>query len=186
MFSVAITKTKDLTGWRALVAATAGAVFTALCAKIAFYLPGNPVPVTMQVFAVVLCGLLLGYRVAAVAMIEYIAMGAVGIPVFSGLSAGSASVFGPTGGYIAGFVPAAMVVGLLYDMFATRTYASAVAAGIAGVFCVYIFGTAWLSIWLIACGRESVAWTSWMLGAAPFVFLDAAKVALAAAFVAKK
>ncbi|MCL5103394.1 MAG: biotin transporter BioY [Armatimonadetes bacterium] len=167
---------RGLTGRGALAATLIGAAFTAVCAQIAFYLPGNPVPVTMQVFAVVLCGMALGSRLAAVSQLEYLAAGMLGAPVFAGFKSGLMAIAGPTLGYLIGFVAAAYVVGLFIEM-TRRSLASAFIAGMIGVGVIYTFGAAWLAIW----GHSMFpGWISWMVGAAPFAGLDAAKVALAA------
>ena len=76
-------------------------------------LPFSPVPVTAQTMAVLACGLFLGPVWGALTVLAYIIEGSLGLPVFAGGTAGLAKLFGPTGGYIIGFVPAAFMVGLL-------------------------------------------------------------------------
>ncbi|OFX13091.1 MAG: hypothetical protein A2Z18_02110 [Armatimonadetes bacterium RBG_16_58_9] len=160
-----------------------GAAFTAACAHISFYLPGNPVPVTMQVFAIVLCGLALGSRWGALAQMEYLAAGLLGAPVFAGFRCGPAALLGPTGGYLVGFVATAFVVGYVFERASSRTFAAACLAGAMGVCALYAFGVAWLSVWL---GPGFAGFTPWLLGAAPFVAVDAVKVAVAAALCARR
>ena len=82
-----------------------------LCAQIKFGLPWTPVPVTGQTFAVLLAGILLGSRWGAASVLLYICAGAAGVPWFSGWTGGTAVLIGPTAGYIAGFIPAAYVIG---------------------------------------------------------------------------
>ena len=174
---------RELTGYKALAASLIGAALTALCAQVAFYLPGNPyVPVTMQTFAVVLCAMTLGSRLGALSQMEYLAVGLLGAPVFAGFKSGPAAVVGPTLGYLIGFVAAAYVVGLFIES-TRRTLASGLIAGMLGVAVIYIFGAAWLTIW----GRAIFpGWACWMAGVAPFVGLDAAKVTLAAMLCFKR
>lgn len=75
-------------------------------------LPFSPVPVSLQTLFVVLAGLILGPRGGAFAMALYLAAGLIGLPVFTGGKAGLAAFLGPTGGFLLGFVPAAMISGL--------------------------------------------------------------------------
>jgi biotin transport system substrate-specific component len=84
-------------------------------AYIQFPLPFSPVPVTAQTMAVLACGLFLGPTAGALTVLAYLAEGAMGLPVFAGGTAGLARIFGPTGGYLAGFVLAAFAVGLLSE-----------------------------------------------------------------------
>jgi len=168
---------RQLTRREACIATFAGAALTALCSRLAFHLPGNPVPVTMQTFAVILCGLVLGSRLGAVAQLQYIAMGLLGAPVFAGIpKAGPAVLLGPTGGYLIGFVAAAYLTGLLAER-SRPTTASAMTAGLAGVAAIYSVGAPWMAIW---CGLGSSKWAGLALGIAPFAAADAAKVACAA------
>jgi len=172
-----------LTRRQALIASLIGAALTAVCAQIAFYLPGKPVPVTMQVFAVVCCGLVLGSRWAALAQIEFLTAGLLGAPVFAGFRAGPAALAGPTGGYLVGFIAAAFIVGYVFEAASRRNFTSACLAGAMGVCVIYAFGVAWLSIWL---GPRFSGFVPWMIGAAPFVGVDAVKVVVAAMLCADR
>ena len=167
----------ELDGRRAVVATLAGAGLTALCAQIGFHLPGNPIPITLQVFAVVFCGMALGGRLGAVSQIEYLLAGAAGAPVFAGFKGGAAALAGPTGGYLVGFAAAAYVTGALAERLEGRSFAGLCAAGLAGVAVIYLFGRGWFALWL----GDASGLTSWALGVAPFVGIDAIKVASAAA-----
>ena len=79
------------------------------CAQIRIPLPFTPVPITGQTFGVLLTGALLGSRYGTLVVIAYVVQGLTGLPVFAGLKGGIAVSFGPTGGYILGFIPAAFV-----------------------------------------------------------------------------
>lgn len=162
---------------QALLATLAGVVLTFICAQIRFYLPGNPIPVTMQCFAVICCGLLLGKKWGTLSQMIYAGAGFAGLPIFTGFKAG---VAGPTMGYLVGFMAAAYIIGLMMDMSEKRTFNSACIAGMAGIVVIYLCGVAWLGIWLRITGAEFAGWTKWMLGAAPFVGWDAVKVVAAA------
>ncbi|MCX8053385.1 MAG: biotin transporter BioY, partial [Armatimonadetes bacterium] len=102
MKSLCGTVRTELSGWRSVVATLAGAALTSVCAQIGFYLPGNPIPVTLQVFAVALCSMMLGGRLAAISQIQYLAAGLLGAPVFAGFKGGVGALAGPTGGYLLG------------------------------------------------------------------------------------
>ncbi len=89
------------------------AALTAVGAMISIpVLPLSPVPVSLQTLFVVLAGLILGPRGGAAAMALYLAAGCLGLPVFAGGKAGLAAFLGPTGGFLLGFIPGAMVSGI--------------------------------------------------------------------------
>lgn len=159
--------------------ATTGALVIAICAQPAFHLPGNPVPITLQVFAVILCGLVLGPKIGALAVIEYLLAGYAGLPVFSGLGSGAKFILGPTGGYLLGFVGSAYITGYLSHMSPKTNDKQRVLSGFAGVLVIYIAGAGWLRFWLALTGAGFGGWTAWALGIAPFIGIDAVKVLLA-------
>jgi biotin transport system substrate-specific component len=135
------------------------------------------VPITLQIFPVVLAALLLSARWAAVAMGVYLVLGAIGIPVYSHGTAGLGVLLGPTGGYIVGFVLGAFVGALTRRAVAMafkRTVAD-VAASVATVAAVYLVGWTWLALGpthlpLIA---------AFVGGVAPFLVPDMIKGAVA-------
>src|SRR5579875_1869063 len=92
----------------------AGALLTAACAQISIHLPGSPVPLTGQTFAVVLVGASLGSRRGGLAMLLYAAMGLV-LPVHASGQSGTGVLFGASGGYIVGFVLAAWALGAIAE-----------------------------------------------------------------------
>ncbi len=177
MHVVAGTRKFHLSGRRALVASFIGAALTAACAQITIPLPGHPVPITMQVFAVICCGLVLGGRYAALAQVQYLVAGLLGAPIFSFHQAGPAVFVGPTGGYLIGFVFAAYAIGLFTEMARDKSTRTRIIAGLIGVGIIYTFGAAWLAVW---SGAAFVGWTAWLWGAAPYAGVDVVKVALAA------
>jgi len=181
-----IDRLDKLSGSRAVAAATIAAVFIALCAHISFYLPGNPVPVTLQVFGVLCCGILLGPRIGMLAILEYLVAGLCGAPVFSTVAVGLRSILGPTGGYLIGFIAAAGVTGYLSKSCGKITNKQKILAGIAGVTVIYTFGAFWLRCWLSATGMNFSGWTAWAIGVAPFMLLDLVKVMMAVAVSRKR
>lgn len=80
----------------------------------------TPVPFTLQIFGVAITGALLGGYLGAIAMIIYILLGAIGLPVFAGMSGGLQVLVGPTGGYILGFILSAFVIGFSTNHFAYK------------------------------------------------------------------
>ncbi len=149
----------------------AASAFIALMAHVRLPLPFTPVPVTGQTFAVLLVGAALGSRRGALAVLAYLAEGALGLPAFAS-GAGLAYVFGPTGGYLVGFVAAAWVVGKMAEMGHDRRFATAWLGFLLGEMVLYAFGLAWLS--------RFVGWQQAIaLGLAPFVLADALKAVAA-------
>ncbi|MEN6357072.1 MAG: biotin transporter BioY [Armatimonadota bacterium] len=170
-------RSRKLTGYQALIASLIGAAFTAVCAKIVFYLPVSPVPVTGQVFAVIFCGMVLGSRLGALSQIEYIAIGLMGAPVFCGSLSGPMILAGPTVGYLVGFVAAAYMVGKLMETRVDASFRFACAAGLIGVGVIHTLGVCWLAIWP---GHLFAGLSAWLVGAVPFVGVDIVKVVIAA------
>jgi biotin transport system substrate-specific component len=99
-----------------LILALSFACLTGLLAQLRFYIPGTPVPVTGQVFGVILAGILMGTW-GGISQIMYIGIGAAGVPWFAGLNGGIGYIAGPTGGYLAGFILAAFFIGFIVDRY---------------------------------------------------------------------
>ena len=154
-----------------------GAVLTAVAAQIA--IPMWPVPITGQTFAVLLVGAVLGASRAAVSMIAYFSMGAIGLPVFTGAVAGVS--FGTTFGYQVGFIAAAAVVGWLAQLNWQRKVSGVLASFLIGNGVIYLFGLPWLAFALANLGMASNASSVLAAGLIPFLLGDAIKMALAAA-----
>jgi len=150
---------------------TYAALFTALIAAGAFVaIPVGPVPFTLQVLFVLLAGMLLGPRLAALSVLAYLGLGLVA-PVYAGGASGLGVLFGPTGGYLWGFVLAALVTGSV-SAHGQVSLARFVAAGLLGVAPIYALGAVWLAAQLhIGVG------TALATGVAPFVWLDVLKAA---------
>ena len=136
--------------------------------------PFWPVPMTMQTYVVLVIGAAYGARVGAATVVLYLAQGLVGLPVFAGAAAGPAYLMGPTAGYLAGFVVAAALVGMLAERGWMRTIPRAAATMVAGTLVILTLGVAWLSM-VIGFDR-AVA-----VGLLPFLTGDVLKTALAAA-----
>jgi biotin transport system substrate-specific component len=147
---------------------------TAIGAQVAVRLPFSPVPMTLQVFVVILSGLALGSRRGLMSQLAYLAAGAAGLPVFS-QGSGSVLVFlGPTAGYLWAFPAAAWTAGWLRERLARWQDAGALLAGLAAVVVIHAGGYAWLLVWP---GLDATPIQAWILGVAPFVAIDVAKAA---------
>lgn len=153
-------------------------MFTALLAVSAYIsIPLGSVPLTLQVFAVLLAAMVLGPRLGLLSVLAYLVLGLVA-PVYSGGASGLAVLFGPTGGYLIGFIPAVLLAGWL----AIHRRASVlwlVLAGVAGLMPLYGLGASWLAVQLDLGASAAIA-----TGVAPFLGLDVLK-ALAAALAAR-
>ena len=116
--------------------------FVALSARVA--IPWWPVPMTLQPLAVLFTGAVLGSRRGALALLLYLAEGAVGLPVFAG-GAGVAYMLGPTGGYLVSYPVVAGLVGWLAERGWDRRLVWTAAAMTLGLIVIYAFGVAWLA-----------------------------------------
>ncbi len=119
-----------------------GAALIAICAWIT--IPIGPVPFTMQTFAVITIAGLLGWKRGVASVFVYIALGALGAPVFSGFGGGIGVLAGVTGGYIVGFIFTALIVGLVADRF--KGILPLALSMLGGILCCYAFGTIWFMI----------------------------------------
>ena len=153
----------------------AGSVLIALTAQIAIPVAGSPVPATGQTFGVLLVGMALGSRRGALAVIAYLAEGAMGAPVFA-LGASAPALVGPTAGYLYGFVPAAFLVGYLAENGWDRNPVSTALAMLAGNIILYIPGLVYLSMVVGTTPTQTLA-----IGFLPYYGIDVAKLILAAA-----
>lgn len=88
----------------ALLQVIGASLFIGLCAQISISLPFTPVPISMQTFAVLLTGCMLGPKRGVAAVLLYIAEGCAGLPVFAGGHCGFLNLIGPKGGYILGYI----------------------------------------------------------------------------------
>ena len=148
------------------------AALTAVGAQVS--VPIGQVPVTLQVLFVLLSGLMLGSRLGFLALLVYDVAGALGLPVFAGLTGGLGQIYGPLGGYIAAFPLAAFLVGLSRG----RGRWAMLTLSLAAVGLIYLLGWARLSA-IIGPGKALT------VGVLPFIPFDASK-AIIAVIVAEK
>ena len=130
------------------------AALTAVCSQIMVPLPFTPIPINLALLAVWVCGGILGAKKGAIAMLVYILLGAVGVPVFVGLNAGLGALAGPTGGYIIGYLPSVIVFALLVRQPETRErggkpakgFILSIVRGLPAMAACYSPGTAWFML----------------------------------------
>lgn len=151
----------------------AGALIVALSARIV--IPVTPVPFTGQTFGILLVGGALGFRRGAAALLLYLAIGALGLPVYAENMAGVQIIQGVTGGYLIGFVVAAAIVGRLAELGWDRKIGGSIAAMAIGTAVIYAIGVPWLKI------VAGISWPDAVAGGmTKFLIWDAAKLAVAA------
>lgn len=160
---------------RHIVLIALGAALVALSAQV--YIPTTPVPFTGQTLGVLVVGGALGLRRGAAAILLYLAIGAIGIPVYADGGSGLEVVRGVTGGYLLGFVLAAAVVGRFAELGWDRHLGGALVMMLVGSALIYAIGVPWLKV------ATELPWSSAVAeGLIPFLVWDAAKLAIAAAF----
>lgn len=155
--------------------AVAGSILLAIAAKIS--VPFYPVPLTMQTFVVIGLGLALGPWRGLAAILLYLSEGAFGLPVFAGTpekGIGLAYMFGPTGGYLLGYLLAVFLCGRLAQRGWDRHPLTAMAAAVLAGAVIYLPGLFWLGA-VIGFDKPVLA-----LGLYPFMPGDLIKAALAA------
>lgn len=156
------------------------AALTGIAAQVRVPLPFTPVPITMQTAAVLLCGIALGARFGGVSQALYVAIGAAGVPWFQGGNAGLAYLAGPTGGYVIGFVGAAVLVGWAVARvpWASSLPGLVVVLLAANFAVIHGLGLVGLGLWLtIAQGAQPTAMELLAMGSLPFVPGDLVKIA---------
>ena len=151
-----------------------------LVAQTRVYLPWSPVPVTGQTFAVLLAGVLMGRRWGGISIAMYAVLGFAGVPWFAGWASG----LGATGGYIIGFILAALFLGHFTDKYIrSRSFFSMLGLMLfANFVLIYIPGLIWLGLWLkIVAGNSATFIALLGMGALPFILGDVFKAVAAAA-----
>ena len=121
-------------------------VITALMAAVTCILaplsiPIGPIPISLTNFAIYLSLYLLNWKMGTLSYIIYLLVGLVGLPVFSGFTGGLGKLAGPTGEYIIGFIPMAIIAGIVIDKFTNRGLQ--LLGMIVGTIICYTFGTIW-------------------------------------------
>ena len=154
-------------------------ILTSLCAAIIAVLaqiiiPLPLIPITGQTLAIGLVVTILGLKHGTYAVLLYILLGAIGLPVYQSFTGGLGILFGPTGGYIIGFIPTAIVIGF-YLKKTRLTFTHALVANILGMLVTLAFGAVWLKY------LAELSWTGALFsGVIPFLIVGVIKAILAA------
>lgn len=149
------------------------AVMTAVtCVLAPMAIPIGPVPISFTNLAIYISLYILGWKRGTLSYLVYVLIGAVGVPVFSGFSGGLGKLFGPTGGYIIGFIPMAVLAGLVIDKYRNRGVQ--MVAMIVGTAVCYAFGTAWFCVVMDSTVSAALAMCVF-----PFIPGDLAKMVIA-------
>ncbi len=158
------------------------AAVVGLAAQVRVYLPWTPIPITGQTFAVLLAGIVLGRWWGGASLAFYAGAGAMGMPWFTGWSGGMGHLAGPTGGYIIGFVLAALFVGHLSDKYVqTRRFLPMLGVMLTANFAlIYIPGLLQLYLWLnLVQGGAVSVYAVLGMGLLPFIAGDIIKAVAA-------
>lgn len=149
-------------------------VIIAICSWIA--IPFT-IPFTLQTFAIFLTLLVLGGKKGILAIVLYLVLGIIGIPVFSNFTGGLGVIMGPTGGYIVGF----LFLGLIYMLitFFSKKIGGIVIGLIVGLIVCYLFGTLWFTFGYTGNANKMTFWTSLSLCVVPFIIPDLIKMIVA-------
>lgn len=137
-------------------------VFTSLGAFVRIPIPYNPVPITLQTFFVILAGLILGGGLGSLSQIFYIILGVTGFSIFTNAGFGLSYLFGPTGGYLFGFVFVALLLGNIAKKISNNTALLFVI--VSSSMAILFFGAAWLMLlFRISFGK------AFLIGILPFI-----------------
>ena len=120
-------------------------VFQYLFSQIRFFIPDNPVPVTMQTFGILLVGGLYGPRLTLLSIFSYMIIGIIGVPVFQSHNGGIDYFFGVTGGYLIGFIFASVIISILSNSGLKKGLS--IWAMIIGNLMIYVTALVWLTVY---------------------------------------
>jgi biotin transport system substrate-specific component len=123
-----------------------GSIYLALSSQVSIML--NPVPITLQTFALITLGLFLGPKKAVLSVIMFLTEGALGLPVFAGAKFGLPVLFGPTAGFLFGFLPYVFLYGIMRNKILQNNYFKAILLGLIAEITLFSFGLAWLGLYM--------------------------------------
>lgn len=142
---------------------------------LALNIPFSPVPISLGTLAIYFVVSVLGMKLGTISVVIYILLGLVGVPVFAGFTAGPGKLFGPTGGYIIGYIFMALICGFFVDKF-DRKLPLNILGMVLGTAVCYLFGTLWLGYQLELTFMQALS-----AGVIPYIPGDAVKLAIAMA-----
>jgi len=165
---------KDLSIYQKFIVALAGAALVGLLSVVRIPLPFTPVPLTLQVFGVLITGLFMGSTWGAISMLLYVLIGALGMPWFSGATGGTGHLLGVTGGYIVGFIVASYIAGKIAEKIDTPI--GSLLGALVGIWVIYTMGM----VGLMIHGMSPV--DAIYKGVLPFIAVDMIKGIFAGGF----
>ncbi|WP_100065358.1 biotin transporter BioY [Miniphocaeibacter massiliensis] len=168
-------KTKDLTFISIFIA------IITICSWISIPIT---IPFTLQTFAVFVTVDLLGTKRGFLAILLYILLGIIGLPVFSNFKGGVSSIIGPTGGYILGFLFTAIVMGILIEILPKRNI-SLIFSMVLSLLVCYVFGTMWFMFFYTKSSGSITIFKALSLCVFPFIIPDFVKIGLASIIIIK-
>ncbi len=151
-----------------------GVITAITCILAPLSIPIGPVPISLTNLVIYFGLYILGTMKGTISYFVYLLLGLVGLPVFSGFTAGPQKLFGPTGGYLIGFIPMAIIAGLFIEKSGRKIVLSFIGM-ILGTAVCYVFGTAWLAYQLHYTFAQALA-----AGVLPFIVGDLIKMVLSA------
>ena len=176
MYTESKNGTKRLTTYQLTRTAVMAAVICVL-GPISMAIPISPVPISLASMAVYLAVTVLGMKLGTLSCLIYLLLGLVGLPVFSGGSAGAAKLFGPTGGYLVGYLFLALIAGAFVGRYTENKWKSIAFAALGmvlGTMVLYALGTAWLA-YSAGMDFQAALWA----GVIPFIPGDLVKMVIA-------
>lgn len=185
--SLVLKRVREVSLANKIMLALGMAALTGILAQVRLFLPWTPVPVTCQTFAVLLAGIVLGKYWGGISQIMYVVLGIAGIPWFNGATGGYSAIVGPTGGYLLGFILAALFIGYISDKYewSKGFYQMLGIMMFANFILIYLPGMIQLNIWLyLFKGASSNIVQLAYLGVMPFVAGDIIKI-ISAALIAR-
>ena len=164
-------KTKEKEFLKSIFLVLSGVIFLSIMSQLIIPLYFTPVPISLGSFGVILIALLYGRKLGTATVLSYVATGSLGAPVFAGFKAGS--LFSPTGGYILGYIAAALILGFLSDKGIAKSYVKTFLSLLLASAVILVLGALVLILFVPS---KSV----FMIGVLPFLPGDMLKVVAAA------
>jgi biotin transport system substrate-specific component len=155
---------------------TTGSIVLAAASQLS--IPLQPVPITLQGVAVIFIGMVYGWRLSGLTVALYLLEGVLGLPVFANFSCGLPILLGPTGGYLLGFIPAAIVSGWLMEQGWAKNFFGSLLAAVIGSIIIFTSGVIVLSNYF------GIA-NAYLFGVKPFLLIDPIKLIVLAWFASK-
>ncbi len=146
-----------------------------ILAPISFRIPISPVSISLGFLAIYFVTSVLGMKLGTLSVVIYILLGLAGLPVFSGFLGGPGPLFGPTGGYILGYIFMALICGFFVDKWGDKILLRFLGMVLGSVVC-YLFGTVWL-----AYQQSCTFFYALSVGVLPFILMDLIKLVIAMA-----